>query len=634
MSRWITVAVLLTATMAWSQTYSLHFSRRSDRMTWRPTFPSWNFSTPVTLSTAGDSTSMLRVNASMSLNAILDQRNGRNNWTETASIRSSVNYPILGPRASVGITASMSSRNATLLNQKTRSQTFNFRFQYQPLSGSDGIFSDIRFDVVTGVITARRASPVNPDSLLEETGLQYNGSMRTSPDFDLFGERLTTSFSLGKTDNTLKNNKSRSENLRASSAYTFPGDVRTNLSISESRSQTGVTRSVISSLDTAVVAELSERRSRTVSTSLTSKIRGFNVRSRQSWSEGLNTNTANADNDPRNRFFARDRESERWNLSGSVDGRLAESLTGSARLSWATTDERRLPVAQLTGGTYRDPTDDREDQDLQVGGSLDWQFGDGNQLQASGSTRMNRVDNPGASEQDRDSYNQVASLTFRGKREGSMRYDVSLSSSRAHRVNLDATRSADNQRSSELRLSTSTSYERLAAQISHNFEISARRTIFDFDRSVNTKTINRRSNIRRGWSMRHTVRRSLFETLQLNSTYAFSADDFGTLLVGDGSQIVEEDNNDHRFSLAMNYRPSSALGCGVRYSYRLDRQWGFFYARDSVDRELSFRNAHRNIALNMEYKPTGYTGFQARVSRSQQRSGTFDDLSLSLSRTF
>jgi hypothetical protein len=577
---------------------------------------------------------MLRLNASMSLSAILDQRDGRNNWTETASIRTSVNYPILGPRASIGISASMSSRNATLLNQKTRSQTISFRFQYQPLSGTDGFFEDLRFNVVPGLITARRASPVNPDSLIEETGLNYNGSMSTSPDFDLFGERLTTSLSLGKTDNTLKNNKSRSENLRASSAYTLPGDVRTNLSISESRSETGVTRSVIDTADTAVVAELSKRRNRSVSTSISTKVRGFNVRSQQSWSEGLNTNSANTDNDPRNRFYARDRESERVNLSGNVDGRLGESLTGSVRLSWASTDERRLSVPLPSGGVFRDPTDDREDRDLQVGGSMDWQIREGHQMQMSGSTRMNRIDNPGASEQDRDSYNQVASLTYRGRRETGIRYDIALSSSRAHRVNLDATRSADNQRSSELRLSTNTNYERLAAQVSHNFDISARRTIFDFDRTVNAKIISRRSNIRRGWSMRHTVRRSLFESLQLNSTYAYSADDFGTLLVGDGSQIVEEDNNDHRISLAMNYRPNPALSVGASYSYRLDRQWSFFYARDSTDRALSFRNAHRNLALNMEYKPKGYTGMSVRVSRSKQRSGTFDNLSLSLSRTF
>jgi hypothetical protein len=76
------------------------------------------------------------------------------------------------------------------------------------------------------------------------------------------------------------------------------------------------------------------------------------------------------------------------------------------------------------------------------------------------------------------------------------------------------------------------------------------------------------------------------------------------------------------------------MNLGASYSYRLDRKWSFFYARDAVERDLDFRNAHRNIAVNMEYKPTGYTGLSVRTSRSQQRSGTFDNLSLTLSRTF
>ena len=165
-----------------------------------------------------------------------------------------------------------------------------------------------------GATAGQRANPGNTASVIQGTGLQYTGPMSTSPDFTLFGGRLTTSLSLGKTDNTLETNKSRSENLRASSAYTFPGDVRTNLSFSESRSETGVTRS---SADTAK-AELSKRRNRSLSASLTTKIHGFNVRSSQSWSEGLNTNTANADNDPRNRFYARDRESERWKAAADT----------------------------------------------------------------------------------------------------------------------------------------------------------------------------------------------------------------------------------------------------------------------------------------------------------------------------
>ena len=70
----------------------------------------------------------------------------------------------------------MSSRKATLLKQRIRSQSYNFRFQYRPLADSDGPFKSLRINLTPGVITARRASAANLDSTIEEQGLQYNAS--------------------------------------------------------------------------------------------------------------------------------------------------------------------------------------------------------------------------------------------------------------------------------------------------------------------------------------------------------------------------------------------------------------------------------------------------------------------------
>ena len=99
---------------AGAETYKLSFSKSSTRMQWTPTLPSWSYAVPVTLSAKGDSTSMLRVSASASLGYTLDQRSEGNTWQDFASLQSSVNYPILGPRASIGISAGTSSRSATL----------------------------------------------------------------------------------------------------------------------------------------------------------------------------------------------------------------------------------------------------------------------------------------------------------------------------------------------------------------------------------------------------------------------------------------------------------------------------------------------------------------------------------------
>ena len=127
-------AALIQVEAGWGQLYSLQFTSRSKRMTWTSTIPSWSYTAPVALSASYDSTSMLRISASGSLTATLSERRAGDAWTENGAVRTSVNYPILGPKASVGITASMTSRNASLISQKIRNQTYSFRFQYRPRS--------------------------------------------------------------------------------------------------------------------------------------------------------------------------------------------------------------------------------------------------------------------------------------------------------------------------------------------------------------------------------------------------------------------------------------------------------------------------------------------------------------------
>lgn len=605
-------------------------------MTWTPTIPSWTYAAPVALSAAGDSTSMLRITASASLSATLNQRRDGDTWQENASVRTALNYPILGPKASIGMNASMSSRNATLLKQKIRSQSYNFRFQYRPLTDGDGPFKSLRIDLTPGVITAQRASAADLDSAIQEQGLQYNASLNVSPNVELGGRKLNGSFGLSKRDNTLENNKDRSETLRISGGYTLPRDVRLTASFSENRSDLGATWAKalpqgdgLAPRD-SLIATLSSRRSRNASTTVSLKMAGFDVNSTQSWSDSRNTNTSNAEEDPRNRYFGRDRESQRWRVRTSVSGKLPGGVVGRGSVAYSTSDQRRLPFGPGPGD--RDPTDDIEDRDLSLRGSLDWQLAEDHSLELSGTTAMVRVDNPGAPTQDRDTQNRNVGLSYHGATASGLNLDVSLTGGFTHRVNLDASRASQNSRNRELRLTTTTSYQRLGASLTHSFEISARRTIFDFDREVNPAIVDRQSNIRRGWSMRHQARRSFLDHLALNGSYTYRADDYGALLVESESQIVEEDNSDHLVAVGMSYRPSSELTVGVNYSYRLDRQWEYIYAGGATDRDLSYRNPHRNLSANVSYAPGGLTNLSVRGSRSRQRSGTFDSLVVSLSR--
>lgn len=622
-----------------AQTYGLNFSKSSGRMSWRPSFPSWKLAVPVTLSAPGDSTSMLTISASTSLRTTLDQRRDGNSWQDDVSISSSVNYPILGPRASIGISASASSRSFSLVKQTNRQRTINFRFGFRPLAHSDGPFRSLRANLTPGVITARRASRANLDSTIEEKGIQYSASLNVSPDWKVAGKKVNTSINLGKTDNTLKNNKNRNENLRMSLGYTFPRKVRTSLSFSETRSQTGVTRAVITDdptaaagRDTMVTSELSERRGTNVRTSVNLKVAGFDVTSNQSWSESINTNTANADQDERNRFFARDRETQNVKLDLAVKGKVVSKLVGSTSLQWESGDQNRRPVTLANGAIFRDPSDDRKDRNLSLRGSLDWQLGEGRSIALSGSARTRRDDNPGAPDQDRDTFNTSAALRYRSRRESGLGYNVGISSTSTHKINLDATRSSENSRNRDIRLDIQTRYERLGTAITHNFEISVRRTIFDFDREVNASALDRRSNIRRGWTMRHGLRRSFFDALQLTVNYTFRADDQGSFIVDSGSQIVEEDNSDQRISLGTSYRPFDDLSLGVNYSYRLDRQWQYTYSGQGGERDLVRRDSARNIGANLDYKPRGHTSVTLRGSRSRQRAGTFDSFNVNLSR--
>ena len=623
-----------------AEKYSLGFSSASNRMSWTPSFPGWSFAIPVTLAATDDTTSMLRVSTSASLGSSLNRRNGRNTWQDRASLRANVDYPILGPKGSIGFNASMSARSSTLVRQKIRNQTFGLRFSYRPFARTKSRFSSLRASITPGVITASRASRVNLDSTIVEKGIRYNASLSVSPKFDLMGERLGGSLRMSKNDNTLKTSKSQGESLGLSTSYKLLSQVQTSISFSESRSQSGLTRAVITEeavdgdveRDTTVAAELSKSFGRGVSTKVSFDVAGFDIKSSQSWRETKTQNTANADQDPRNRFFARDRKSDRWEFDLSASGKLPAGLVVSSASAYEFSDERRLPVELEDGNIFRDPTDDREDRGLSVSGSVSWPFIEDHSLTMRGSARSNRDDSPAAPEQDRDTISRNASLNYRGRFDNDLSLSASLSSSNTHRVNLNATRSGDNSRSSDLRLAINTSYERFEADISHAFDISARRTIFDFDRQLNISVLDRRSNIRRGWSMRHTVRRSLLERIKINANFRYSADDFGVLLVSNNAQIVEEDNADFSLGTGMSYRPTTSLTIGMTYSYRLDRQWTLNYTEQGVERDLERRSPHRNLSTNVDYRPTGSTNVSARASRSRQRSGDFDSFSVSISR--
>ena len=581
---------------------------------------------------------MLRISTSASLNYILDERRTGKNWQDNGSIDWSANYPLLGPKAAIGISGRVSTRKTTLQRQNLRNQSFGFNFQYKPFQ--KGPFRSLKASVTPGLITSSRVSRAKLDSTIQEEGVQYNARLSVAPDGRIAGKKVNTSLRLSKRDNTLKNNKDRSETLGMNFGYTLPHDVSTSFSIYESRTQRGVTRSVINEKesgnvvlqDTAIVADISQSRNTSLSSRVDFSLGRLKIDNSISYQENLNTNTASNDEDPGNRYFGTDRQNKRWNLSTDLSGKLVERLVSRTSLIYSTREQRFLPVRLVDERIYRDDREDREDQSLSLNGSLDWQPTEHHSITLSTQVRSTRDENPGARKQDRDTFRSTSRLSYDGTLGSGLRLTVGLGTSLLHRVNLHASRSSDNSRNRDISLNVNTRYERLEASITHSFGISARRTIFDFDRQINRSELDRKSNIRRGWNMRHSIRRKFLDHLQLNLTYAYKADDFGKLIVESQAQLVEEDNNDHTLGFGMSFTPSSFFSLGTHYTHRLDRKWDHEYVNLQEERLLSFRNRHENLGMSIIYRPSKATNLAMRGSRSRQKSGVFDSFNVSYSR--
>ena len=644
--------VLAAWTAVDAQQYSLNFSRSSSRTSWNHRLPSWNYSTPVRFSAVGDSTSKLTINANANMGFSLDDRSGGKSWQDNASGRTSINYPILGPKATISLGASMSTRNVTLQKQKTLNRSFNFGFRSKPLSS--GPFKSLSANLTPSLITATRASRASLDSTIKETGIRYNASLRVSPDIEIADKKLNNSISLSKTDDTLEHNKDRSERLSGNVSYTFPGEVRVGLSMSENRSRRGFTRRAISEgvvgeavlRDTVVNAELSETRGTSFSSNVEFDLGRFKINNRASYSQNERTNTANAVQDLGNRFFGTDRLGENFNWNASLSGKLVEKLVLNTSIRFKGSDVRRLAVRvpdpslcdshfmRSVDGTCRDPSSDQSDRNFFLNGSLNWPLADGHTLRLTTFGEIKRSENPGDPKQDRDTFNNSVTLSYDATLRSGTKLKVDLKNRFLHRVNLHATRAGNNARNRDLSLGIGTNYERLGASFSHRFSVSARRTLYDFDREVNRRESSRKSNIRRGWSMGHTLRRKVLDDLALNARYNYSADDDGTLILENGAQIVEEENATHSIQFGMTYSPSADYSAGANYSYKLARQWDYNYSALAQSRSLIRRNKHRNLAANFNYNPVGSNNkLTLRGSRSHQRSGTFNSLTVNYTRS-
>jgi hypothetical protein len=608
-------------------------------MSWNHRLPSFQYSVPVRSIVGPDSTTALRVTTSASMSYILDERNNVKTWQDRGRINWSINYPVLGPKAEIGVSGNVETRNATLQKQKIRNQTYGARFQYTPLD--KGVFRTLRVRVSPGLITATRVSRARLDSTISERGVQYDAQISTEPVFRVRGRKLNSTVRLTKRDNSLKNNKDLRETLTLNTGYKVGRNANASLAFTESRTELGVTRSVLDlaegngfgAPDTTIAADIAATRNTSVTSKADFKVMSFKLDTKLSYAENLNTNTASDAEDIGNKYFGTDRESKQWRLGTKVSGKLNDQLVVRTSINHKVTDQRFLPIELRDGSRYRDDSEDRRDRDLAMNASLDWQVRSKHTLKFSSQVRSIRDENPTSPQQDRDTFRNTSAFSYSGTYASGLQLTVGIGSTFYHRINLHASRSSDNSRNRDLNLDINTRYERLGASITHTFGVSARRTIYDFDRQVNPRDTDRRSNIRRGWSMRHAAQRRFTSALQVSSSYAYKADDFGRFIVEDKAQIVEEDNSDHSASCGVLYRPNKMFSVATKYTYILDRQWDHAYDNFREFRSLVIRNKHENLSVTFDYKPTRESTLNFRGSRSRQLSGTFDSFNIGYVRT-
>ncbi|NKB72202.1 MAG: hypothetical protein GKR89_34420 [Candidatus Latescibacteria bacterium] len=520
------LVLLALAGAVWGGRYGLNFQHSGERMSWRHQLPSWSYSVPVRL--AADSTSMLRLSASASLSSILDRRTSGVQWQDQARLSARATYPILGPRASIGLATSFSHRRATLRRQNLANRTFTFNMQYRPLLA--GPFQSLRISVAPGLVTASR---LGVDEVIEEQGVEYSASLAVSPDWSVGGEKVSHTLSLSKRDNTLQANRDRSETLSMGLGYGWPRQVRTSFNFSESRNQQSLSQRLVAGQD-----GLRRTRSRRLGTSLSWRAGGWD------WAHNFNLRWAdlaysvNAVATPENRLFGKDRRDWDWSSAMGLSGRLGAALTTSLKWDYGRRDEYFPAVKEGAGANLLERRPGRLGRDLALRWQFDWQPAEGRTLALGGQAVSKREDNPTQAGQERDFSSLNLHLSYRGRLGRELAATLQLSGRFAHKVNLHAVAAGDNFRSRDLELKVRSNYRRLGVDISHNFAVAAKRTLYDFDRVLSLSEGERRSGIRRVWSTQHTLQRRLGQHLRLNAAYNLRADDDGKLIAEEGVQSL------------------------------------------------------------------------------------------------
>jgi len=605
------LCVLLIPSSAEGVRYSLRFSRTGDRFDWDHSLSGLSYSFPVTEAGGDSASAWATVSGSTSFSSSFTRASKTSTtgdrWRDNGSGYWSLSYPF-ARKIRVSINANMNRSSDNLFNQKIATQNISSSIRYAPFL--EGRFRSLSVSHSTGQSFDRRMDK-------KDSGRNYTFSLGVQPDVM---EGMSTSFSYSKAGNTLKR-KDLNANLRGGLGYHFSETMSGNVSYSEGRRDRNYWRRLSTGDDRSILEKQSTRNRNLNGSFRFSRGENFQFTGGGSHAERRTQDTASNDLgeevvDNANPKRGTDRRSTTVAGNANVSARVLDRVNVSWRLKYGATRVRYL---ENNVGFRRDDLD-KSNEDLAMNSSATVTLADGHSATISGHLERISNDHMGSPELDRDEFKSNFRISYTGDWDG-VRLDGSVRTGQNHLVNLDGRRSGDNRWTRNYQLDAGTGYELLKGiRLSHSYSLSANYKEFDYDEILNPD--RPKSDVRRAWSMDHSISGSLSQRLRIHTGYSYKTDDEGSLfgVGGTGQQLVAEDENSHSANFGMSYSPSRWLSISPGYRYQIRKIWDHVYEGEIERRKLTARTEYETMSLSVNYNPSKKNTLTFSGSRTKRKS--------------
>lgn len=573
--------------------YGLDFLKRDTDLTWTHTLSGFDYTVGKTAS--GEP---IRISGGTNVvwNLIQGTGSGQDRWITRSGANLAISYPV-SRRTRIGVSTNMNksrdsgSQYADAIVNQSVSSTLSLKPFFS------GRFRSLSFNQSTGQSLDRRLGQ-------RFSGIGYSFGTSLSP--ELVGG-LSNSFSYSKSGNTSRRGDLNSS-VAALAGYTV-SRLSTRASYSENRGRQNYVNPA-SKTDTRLEERFSRSRSFGGGAELPGSLSGS-----FSYSESKTSDTISDDpGSSRRGTDSRDRS-----LTSSVNGSFKPfgSLAFSAKVDYGTT--RKSTMANNQG--FRRDDLDRRSGNLSVTSSLSMPFSEKQSFTLSGSTGLSRDDTPSPLETtDKDNLSRQFRASYSGSFAGEAQFSSSMSVTQGHLVFRNAANSANNRWNKDYILDARTSYKLGGkADLSHSYSVAVYRIAYDYDEDYFTNRTIPRSNVRRRWSMQHSLGSSIVEGLQCRGNYSLWLEDFGSLF-SDGRSMVVEDKVQHSATVSMSYAPAAWLSLNPSATYQFRKEWDRKYAGGRETRKLTDRSTFKTFSLSATFNARQGSTVSLKVVRTGRRS--------------